>query len=86
MKNSELKNKVLREIKLSKLQAEATADKNLEKAMENEDFKILYLKIKSLNFDIAKKEFLNQPTSKDKEKLKLAKKEMEKIANENSFD
>ena len=85
MKNSELKNKVLREIKLSKLQAEATADKNLEKAMENEDFKILYLKIKSLNFDIAKKEFLNQPTSKDKEELKLAKKEMEKVLAKNNI-
>ena len=85
MKNSELKNKVLREIKLSKLQAEAAADKNLEKAMEIDDFKNLYLKIKSLNFDIAKKEFLNQSTAKDKEELKLAKKEMEKVLVKNNI-
>ena len=81
MKNKELKNKVLNEIKQSKLQAEAIANKNLEKAMQNEYFKNVYLKIKSLNFDIAKKEFFNQSTSEDKKTLALLKKELEETLN-----
>ena len=78
MKNKEIKNKVLRDIKQSKLQAEAVANKNLENAMQNESFKDLYLKIKTLNFNIAKKEFLNQPTTEDKNALTKIKKELEK--------
>lgn len=70
MKNSEIKNRVLRDIKLSKLQAEAYADKVLQLAMENDDFSQTYKQIKELNFAIAKKEFLNISTAEDKKKLK----------------
>ena len=70
MKNSEIKNRVLRDIKLSKLQAEAYADKVLQTAMENDDFSQTYKQIKELNFAIAKKEFLNISTAEDKKKLK----------------
>ena len=77
MKNKEIKNKVLKDIKQLKLQAEAVANKNLESAMQNESFKNLYLKIKTLNFNIAKKEFLNQPTTEDKNALTKVKKELE---------
>ena len=47
MKNKELKNKVLKDIKQSKLQSEAVANKNLERAMQNESFNSLYLQIKT---------------------------------------
>lgn len=70
MKNSEIKNRVLRDIKLSKLQAEAYADKVLQTAMENDEFSQTYKQIKELNFVIAKKEFLNISTAEDKKKLK----------------
>ena len=85
MKNKEIKNKVLRDIKLSKLTAESVADKNLEKAMENNEFKTLYLKIKQLNFDIAKKEFLNMPTAEDKNKLKQTKAEIAIVMKKNNI-
>lgn len=85
MKNKEIKNKVLRDIKLSKLTAESVADKNLEKAMENNEFKTLYLKIKQLNFDIAKKEFLNLPTAEDKNKLKQTKAEIAIVMKKNNI-
>lgn len=81
MKNFKLKNKVLNDIKSSKLQAEAMADKVLEKAMKNEEFKNNYLIIKNLNFSIAKKEFLNQPTLEDKKALKEYSLQMDKILN-----
>ncbi len=70
MKNSEIKNRVLRDIKLSKLQAEAYADKVLQTAMEDDGFSQTYKQIKELNFAIAKKEFLNDSTAEDKKKLK----------------
>lgn len=79
MKNKQIKNKVLNDIKRSKLQAEAVANNNLEKAMQDDNFKNLYLQIKSLNFSIAKKEFLNQPTSQDKNALSKLKKEIEQV-------
>lgn len=85
MKNKEIKNKVLRDIKLSKLTAESVADKNLEKAMENNEFKTLYLKIKQLNFDIAKKEFLNLPTAEDKKQLKQIKAEIALVMKKNNI-
>lgn len=70
MKNTQLKNKVLSQIKQSKLKAEAQADLNLQNAMKNEQFKTLYLQIKALNFDIVKKEFLNINTFEDKKLIK----------------
>ena len=79
MKNKQIKNKVLNDIKRSKLQAEAVANNNLEKAMQDDNFKNLYLQIKSLNFSIAKKEFLNQPTAQDKNALSKLKKEIEQF-------
>lgn len=81
MKNIKLKNKVLNDIKSSKLQAEALADKNLEKAMQDEEFKNTYLIIKNLNFSIAKKEFLNMSTTEDKKALKEYSLQMDKILN-----
>lgn len=81
MKNIKLKNKVLNDIKSSKLQAEAVADQFLEKAMQDEEFKNTYLIIKNLNFSIAKKEFLNQPTVEDKKALKEYSLQMDKILN-----
>lgn len=85
MKNKEIKNKVLRDIKLSKLTAESVADKNLERAMENNEFKTLYIKIKQLNFDIAKKEFLNLPTAEDKKQLKQTKAEIALVMKKNNI-
>lgn len=83
MKNNELKNKVFLQIKQSKLLAEANADRNLELAFRDENLKDTYSKIKLLNFNIAKKEFLNQPTSEDKKSLKMLtdsfKKQAEKL-------
>ncbi|MBQ9792165.1 MAG: ATP-binding protein [Clostridia bacterium] len=79
MKNIKLKNKVLNDIKSSKLRAEALADKVLEKAMQDEEFKNTYLIIKNLNFSIAKKEFLNQPTLEDKKALEEYSLQMDKI-------
>lgn len=70
MKNSEIKIKVLNDIKQSKLKAEAEADKNLELAFKDEEFKSNYKEIKKLKFDIAKKEFAKKDTNKDKILLK----------------
>lgn len=90
MKSSELKNKVFNEIRSSRLQAESLCDKNLELALKNAEFKTIFTKIKTLNFNIAKKEFLNLPTSEDKKELKKLNEEFKTITsklgfNENSF-
>ena len=91
MNNVQLKNKVLREIKQSKLKAESQADLNLQKAMQNNEFKDLYLKIKTLNFDIAKKEFSNNNASEEKKLLKETQKQYTELLKQmgltsNSFE
>ncbi len=86
MRNNELKNKVFLQIKQSKLIAEAEADKNLELAFKNENFKTTYTQIKSLNFDIAKKEFLNKGTSEDKKLLKVLTENLKKQAEDLGFN
>lgn len=90
MRNSELKNKVFNEIRQTRLQAEGLASKNLELAFQDEKFKTIYKQIKTLNFNIAKKEFLNEATSEDKVKLKKLIQEFKTLSkklgfNENSF-
>lgn len=79
MNNLQLRNKVLKEIKQSKLEAESKADLNLENALKNKEFSSLYLKIKALNFDIVKKDFLNLDTCKDKTELKEAQKQYNEL-------
>lgn len=85
MKSSELKNKVFNNIRQSKLQAEAQADKNLEIAFKDENFKNTYKQIKTTNFNIAKKEFLNKPTSEDKKQLKALTETLKKQAESLGF-
>lgn len=85
MKNSEIKQKVLNEIKSLKLWAEYKADKNLEKALENSEFKKLYSEIKSLNFSIAKKEFLNEDTKTLNDELTKKEQELSSLAQKLNF-
>ncbi len=85
MKNSELKLKVFNDIKMSRLRAEAQADKNLELAFKDENFKNTYKKIKDLKFNIAKKEFLNLGTSEDKKTLKDEVEKLKKQAEKLNF-
>ena len=52
--------KVLNEIKKLREKEENEAELRLRKALDNKGFRELYLKLKSLNFDIAKNEFLGK--------------------------
>ncbi len=79
MNNLQLKNKVLKEIKQSKLEAESKADLNLQNALKNKEFSNLYLKIKTLNFEIVKKDFLNLSTCEEKQELKKVEKKYEEL-------
>lgn len=85
MKNNELKKSVFLEIKREKLRAEALADKNLEIASKDEEFKKTYRKIKTLTFKIAEKEFLNESTNEDRKLLKENTQKLKEISNNLGF-
>ncbi len=70
--------KVLNEIKKLREKEENEAELRLRKALDNKGFKELYLKLKSLNFDIAKNEFLGKNVYSIKKEYFLVKKEAEK--------
>lgn len=65
-----VKQKVLRQIQDLKTNAESVAQKNLDRALSDNEFKQAYLKIKSLNYDIAKLEFFNKPSNQKRLALK----------------
>jgi len=77
--NTKLKNKVLKQINDLKTYAEQVADNNLKRALNNAQFNDVYSQIRQLNFNIAKKEFLNKPTSEDKKLLKTCEAKQEEI-------
>jgi len=79
MKNNKFKNKVLSEIKQSKVNAETVADRNLQKALLNEEFKTSFKEIRNINFEIAKKEFLNQSVQKEKNDLEIYKNKIKTV-------
>ena len=65
-----IKTKILNQINLDKQKAEHSSEVNLNKALQDKEFKSLYLKLKTLNFDIAKKEFEKQNVNSMKKEYK----------------
>jgi len=74
-----IKLKILSEIKLSKENAQSLAQKNFCKAMENEEFKKLYLQTRCLNFDISKLSFEKKSCDEKRNELKEKTSQAEKI-------
>ncbi len=78
-----VKLKVLNDIRLCKENVENLADNNFNVAMANDEFKKLYLQIRSLNFDISKLSFENKncnvKRNELKEKTTLAEKILAKL-------
>lgn len=64
------KQKVLESLKKHKAYAEKVARDNFCAAMENDEYKKLYLVSRALSFEIAKCEFEKRPCSEQKRKLK----------------
>lgn len=73
-----IKKRVLNEIQSNKIFAENLSQQNYNRAMKSEDFKSLYLQMRSLNFDISKNAF----EKKNCEKLQNTLKEITSKANE----
>ena len=67
------KQKVLEDLKRSKNQAEFVARQFFDIAMQNEEYKKLYLEYKALTYDIAKLEYEKKSCSEQKKKLKELK-------------
>lgn len=67
------KQKVLEDLKRSKNQAEFVARQYFDIAMQNEEYKKLYLEYKALTYDIAKLEYEKKSCSEQKKKLKELK-------------
>ena len=67
------KQKVLEDLKRSKNQAEFVARQYFDIAMQNEEYKKLYLEYKALTYDIAKQEYEKKSCSEQKKKLKELK-------------
>ncbi len=67
------KQKVLEDLKRSKNQAEFVARQYFDIAMQNEEYKKLYLEYKALTYDIAKQEYEKKNCSEQKKKLKELK-------------
>ena len=67
------KQKVLEDLKRSKNQAEFVARQYFDIAMQNEEYKKLYLEYKALTYDIAKLEYEKRSCSEQKKKLKELK-------------
>ena len=67
------KQKVLEDLKRSKNQAEFVARQYFDIAMQNEEYKKLYLEYKTLTYDIAKLEYEKKSCSEQKKKLKELK-------------
>lgn len=79
MKNNEIKNFVLAQIKSIKEQNEKTAENNLKFAMQNEEFKNLYSEYRSLGIQKTRLEFLQKDTKEVSEKLKQVKTQLEGV-------
>lgn len=67
------KQKVLEDLKRSKNQAEFVARQYFDIAMQNEEYKKLYLEYKALSYEIAKLEYEKKSCSEQKKKLKELK-------------
>lgn len=67
------KQKVLEDLKRSKNQAEFVARQYFDIAMQNEEYRKLYLEYKALTYDIAKLEYEKKSCSEQKKKLKELK-------------
>ena len=67
------KQKVLEDLKRSKNQAEFVARQFFDIAMQNEEYRKLYLEYKALTYDIAKQEYEKKNCSEQKKKLKELK-------------
>lgn len=67
------KQKVLEDLKRSKNQAEFVARQYFDIAMQNEEYRKLYLEYKALTYDIAKLEYEKKNCSEQKKKLKELK-------------
>lgn len=67
------KKKVLEDLRRHKMQAEKVARDNFFAAMENAEYKKLYLEYKALSFEIAKSEFEKKSCSEQKKRLKELK-------------
>ena len=67
------KQKVLEDLKRSKNQAEFVARQYFDIAMQNEEYKKLYLEYKALTYEIAKLEYEKKSCSEQKKKLKELK-------------
>lgn len=67
------KQKVLEDLKRSKNQAEFVARQYFDIAMQNEEYRKLYLEYKALSYEIAKLEYEKKSCSEQKKKLKELK-------------
>ena len=79
MNSKDIKNFVLNEIKQSKLNCEALADKNFKKAFLNTSFKTEFKELKSLELEKLKLEFNNKDTKELDQKISLKQKVVENI-------
>lgn len=74
-----IKLKVLNEIKRQREREELEAELKLRQALESKDFKDLYLKLKSLNYEIAKGEFNSEDVKEKKKKFLDVKNQAESL-------
>ncbi len=78
-----IKAKILREIKRSGEDAKRKAQENFDAAMNNAEFKRLYLRMRALNFDISRLDFEKRKCEEQKKELSevsvLAKEALKKL-------
>lgn len=84
MNNNDLQ-KILREISDNRQFAINKANNNIQTCMQNKDYSDLEYKIRSLSFEIAKKEIENKDTSKEVKELSLLQASQDKLLKKFGF-
>ncbi len=84
MNNNDLQ-KILREISDNRQFAINKANNNIQTCMQNKDYSDLEYKIRSLSFEIAKKEIENKDTSKEVKELSLLQASQDKLLKKLGF-
>lgn len=84
MNNNDLQ-KILREISDNRQFAINKANNNIQTCMQNKDYSDLEYKIRSLSFEIAKKEIENKDTSKEVKELSLLQTSQDKLLKKFGF-